>query len=52
VSAIWNRPRISCAGVRWAVSEAWSVDLSRAHRLRGPGESNWTVGATWQFTRP
>jgi hypothetical protein len=40
------------AGVRWAISEAWSVDLSRAHRLRGPGESNWTVGATWQFTRP
>lgn len=40
------------AGVRWALSEAWSVDLSRAHRLRGPGESNWTLGATWQFPRP
>jgi hypothetical protein len=40
------------AGVRWAISEAWSVDLSRAHRLRGPGESNWTLGATWQFPRP
>jgi hypothetical protein len=40
------------AGMRWAISEAWSVDLSRAHRLRGPGESNWTLGATWQFPRP
>jgi hypothetical protein len=40
------------AGLRWAVNEAWSVDLSRAHRLRGPGESNWTLGATWQFARP
>ncbi len=40
------------AGLRWAISEAWSVDLSRAQRLRGPGESTWTVGATWQFARP
>jgi len=40
------------AGLRWAISEAWSVDLSRAHRLRGPGESTWTLGATWQFARP
>lgn len=40
------------AGVRWAITEAWSVDLSRAQRLRGPGASNWTLGATWQFRRP
>ncbi|HWP12730.1 MAG TPA: hypothetical protein VNN06_12960, partial [Ramlibacter sp.] len=40
------------AGLRWALSEALSLDLSRAHRLRGPGESNWTFGATWQFKRP
>ena len=40
------------AGVRWAVSEGWSIDLSRAQRLRGPADSNWTVGATWQFQRP
>ena len=37
------------AGVRWAINEAWSVDLSRAHRLQGPGTSSWTLGATWQF---
>jgi hypothetical protein len=37
------------AGVRWAINEAWSVDLSRAHRVQGPGTSNWTLGATWQF---
>jgi hypothetical protein len=40
------------AGLRWALSEAWSFDLSRAHRLRGPGESNWTFGTTWQFPHP
>lgn len=39
-------------GLRWAATDAWSVDLSRAHRLRGPGESSWTLGATWQFSRP
>ena len=37
------------AGVRWAIDEAWSVDLSRAHRLQGPRMSNWTLGASWQF---
>ena len=37
------------AGVRWAINEAWSADLSRAHRLQGPGASNWTLGACWQF---
>ena len=40
------------AGARWAISEAWSIDLSRAQRLRGPGASSWTLGATWQFPRP
>lgn len=39
-------------GLRWAATDAWSVDLSRAHRLRGPGESSWTLGTTWQFGRP
>jgi hypothetical protein len=37
---------------RWVVSDAWSLDFSRAHRLHGPGESSWTIGATWQFARP
>jgi hypothetical protein len=40
------------AGVRRAVTEGWSIDLSRAHRLRGPAGSNWTLGTTWQFERP
>jgi hypothetical protein len=39
------------AGVRWAASDAWTLDLSRSARLRGPGESAWTLGATWQFGR-
>jgi hypothetical protein len=34
------------AGLRWAIDERWSVDASRAHRLRGPGASNWTFGVT------
>lgn len=40
------------AGVRWAATEALTVDLTRAHRLQGPGASNWTLGATWEFERP
>jgi hypothetical protein len=40
------------AGLRWALSDAWSVDLSRAQRLRGPEASNWTFGGTWQFAHP
>ncbi|HXD43439.1 MAG TPA: hypothetical protein VN649_22930 [Ramlibacter sp.] len=39
-------------GVRWAVAKGWSLDLSRAQHLHGPADSNWTVGATWQFERP
>lgn len=39
-------------GARWAINDSWSVDLSRAQHLRGPGPSNWTLGATWQFPRP
>ena len=37
------------AGVRWTARENLSVDLSRAHRLSGPGESAWTFGTTWLF---
>jgi hypothetical protein len=40
------------AGLRWPLSDAWSVDLSRAQRLRGPEASNWTFGGTWQFAHP
>jgi hypothetical protein len=39
------------AGVRWAFREGWSIDLSRAQRLSGPGASDWTLGATWEFPR-
>jgi hypothetical protein len=39
------------AGVRWAATETFSVDLSRSHRLSGPGESAWTLGATWLLQR-
>lgn len=38
-------------GVRWAVAENVTVDLSRAHSLRGPVPSNWTLGATWLVDR-
>ena len=48
-----DRTQFVRAGVRWSVSDAWNIDLSRAQRLRGPGasNSNWTLGATWQFER-
>lgn len=39
------------AGVRWLGGEDWSVDLSRAQRLTGPGTSNWTLGGTWLLDR-
>jgi hypothetical protein len=38
-------------GARWAFTEGWSVDISRAQHLKGDGVSFWTVGATWQFQR-
>lgn len=39
------------AGLRWAASGDWTFDVSRAHRLYGPGESAWTVGMTRAFAR-
>ena len=36
-------------GLRWAISDGWSADVSRAQRLSGPGESNWTLGMSWLF---
>lgn len=39
------------AGARWAWRDGWSVDLSRAQRLRGPGVSDWTLGTTWEWAR-
>jgi hypothetical protein len=39
------------AGARWAAAENLTVDLSRAQRLRGPGASNWTLGASWLIDR-
>lgn len=39
------------AGARWFFGDGWSVDLSRAQRLSGPGVSDWTLGATWEFSR-
>jgi hypothetical protein len=40
------------AGVRLAVTDSLSVDMSRTHRLSGPGQSHWTLGATFLFRRP
>jgi hypothetical protein len=39
-------------GVRYLAGETWSVDVSRAQRLAGPGVSTWTVGLTLGFARP
>jgi hypothetical protein len=39
-------------GLRWAINDAWTVDVSRAQRISGPLPSNWTIGASWQFERP
>lgn len=39
------------AGLRWAPSKDWIVDLSRAVRIRGAGESSWTIGLTREFDR-
>lgn len=37
------------AGARWAVSDAWTVDFSRAQRLSGPNPSTWTLGVSFGF---
>ncbi|HSI55501.1 MAG TPA: hypothetical protein VK981_16115 [Ramlibacter sp.] len=39
------------AGVRWSVSDTFTVDLSHAHRISGTRPSHWTLGATWSFER-
>ncbi|MDP3761462.1 MAG: hypothetical protein Q8R01_13195 [Ramlibacter sp.] len=39
------------AGLRWAANADWTFDVSRAHRLRGPGESTWIVGMTRAIAR-
>lgn len=39
------------AGARWAVRDDFTVDISRAQRLAGPGESAWTLGVTWLLER-
>lgn len=39
------------AGLRWEPAADWTVDLSRSHRLRGEGESSWTLGLTRGFGR-
>jgi hypothetical protein len=41
-----QRAHFARAGVRWAATKDWTFDVSRAQRLRGPGDSSWTVGAT------
>jgi len=41
-----DRTQFARAGVRWGFAPGWSVDMSRAQRLRGAGESNWTFGVT------
>jgi hypothetical protein len=38
-------------GLRWEPAENWTVDLSRAHHLRGAGQSSWTVGLKREFGR-
>ncbi|WP_048438342.1 hypothetical protein [Caenimonas sp. SL110] len=36
-------------GVRGNLAPGWTLDFSRAQRLRGPGESDWTLGLTRAF---
>lgn len=33
-------------GVRWEAGRQWSIDLTHARRLAGPGLSHWTLGVT------
>ena len=39
------------AAVRWTAARDWLVDISRAVRLRGAGESSWSFGLTREFDR-
>lgn len=39
------------AGVRWEPATDWTVDLSRAVRLSGAGESSWTIALKREFGR-
>jgi hypothetical protein len=39
------------AGLRWAATEDWTFDVSRAQRLQGPGASAWTIGMTRRIGR-
>lgn len=38
------------AGAHWTPNGRWSLDLSRAQRLSGPGASYWTLGITLPLT--
>lgn len=44
-----GRSHFARAGVRWAAIESLSLDFSRAQRLRGAAQSNWTLGLTWMI---
>jgi hypothetical protein len=46
-----DRSHFLRGGLRRAWGDGWSVDASRAHRLRGSGASSWTVGLTREFGR-
>ena len=39
------------AGLRWTPAKDWTLDLSRAVVLRGPGDRSWTIGLTREFDR-
>ena len=39
------------AGLRWEPAADWTVDLGRAHLLRGEGVSSWTLGLKREFGR-
>jgi hypothetical protein len=39
------------AGLRWEPARDWKVDFSRAHHLRGNGQSSWTLGLVREFGR-
>lgn len=40
------------AGLRSAINDRLSADLSHALRISGPSPSYWTLGLNWQFERP